>query len=981
MKKWLTISGLISAAFISRLDASGMYEYVELKELIRPDGPAEKTSISGIPFQVWNAGKADFSLAEAGWPEWEKDSGSYYEKYDGGAEAGDLRMPFVKVPKADYVAAHLLGYAVDDPNTSPGITLRAGRRVGGNGKDSQVLIRDFAGEFPRRKEGDTALHVVRIPFTEAFAQDVEGDEMDIELTKEIRLARRAPDPCRFRWRPLGLPSGVRLAAMTLERSPIQMHVRGSESGNLFGTSATPRFLVTLHNISEKAQDYTLVISSGDFRKSIAGQLPAGGGKEESIELSGMQPGWHPLAITLRSASGEIRRNTAFAVIEDALRAGREDSPFGTSSGLSGIHFTPLDGAKSATLLAKLGLRYVNSKGGDVPYEERQKSGLRQGHEFTVKLHHNRDQIQAYRERLKADPDLLPDLLMFHEEALSARHATRVPDLFVDRPPFKLNAEEEEVFRRMSEVVANTAPLFREKFPEISINLGNGNPALREEFYRQGISEKFFDAAGNESPSFGRPPETQPPDPVGNNSSLWMDRQMLDHYGYSDKKITQSWEVSYPGTNPGNLNLQTHADYTVRHKLHSAAWGVPQIKGGALYDFGNSYQYGNWGQIGLFTSRPHPAPKPAAVAIAAMTLALDGAQYKDFIDTGSESAYLLRFETGDGRKTFPFWVIRGQRNFQIRITPAVKRAAWIDANGARHEIEIRNGQITLNASASPAYLLLPVEADIQSVTLGDPHYPDSEPKGKITPLASLSSLEGWKIETQRNPLLEFYNPMTPRRKGDFTFEPGKNGALQITPRPISGGKPTMPMYAELAAEQEIPLPGMPVEIGLWVDGNSSWGRIIFELEDQSGQQWISIGARARKGGSDWMADWIGQAGAKGYEPGENADWNTDDAWGLSRINFDGWRYLSFPLPGQYPGEGYHWPANSQWKWDKDGIVHYPLKLKKLIVELPEKTLHLTRYAPAGRPEIRIRNLVSVERDNNAPKLESNEYVEQMQINLR
>ncbi len=93
----------------------------------------------------------------------------------------------------------------------------------------------------------------------------------------------------------------------------------------------------------------------------------------------------------------------------------------------------------------------------------------------------------------------------------------------------------------------------------------------------------------------------------------------------------------------------------------------------------------------------------------------------------------------------------------------------------------------------------------------------------------------------------------------------------------------------------------------------------------------------------------------------SDWNTEDAWGLSRINFDGWRYVAFPLPGNYPGEHYGWPANSQWRWDKDGVVHYPLTLKKLVVELNEKVLHLKTFAPVPRPEIYLRGLLCAQGD--------------------
>ena len=89
-----------------------------------------------------------------------------------------------------------------------------------------------------------------------------------------------------------------------------------------------------------------------------------------------------------------------------------------------------------------------------------------------------------------------------------------------------------------------------------------------------------------------------------------------------------------------------------------------------------------------------------------------------------------------------------------------------------------------------------------------------------------------------------------------------------------------------------------------------------------------------------------------------DWNSDDAWGRSYLNFDGWRLLKFPLPGQYPGEGYHWPMNSQWRFSGDGVVHYPLRFKRLVVTVPEKVLYGTRYAPPRQYEIRLRDLVAM-----------------------
>ena len=89
-----------------------------------------------------------------------------------------------------------------------------------------------------------------------------------------------------------------------------------------------------------------------------------------------------------------------------------------------------------------------------------------------------------------------------------------------------------------------------------------------------------------------------------------------------------------------------------------------------------------------------------------------------------------------------------------------------------------------------------------------------------------------------------------------------------------------------------------------------------------------------------------------------DWNSDDAWGRGSINFDGWRLVRFPLPGQYPGEGYHWPMNSQWRWSGDGVVHYPLKFKRLVITMPEKVLYGTQYLAPPRHDIQIRDLITL-----------------------
>jgi len=946
----------------------------------------EKVVVEGVPFELWDRGQSQVSLAKAHWLDWKRDPSSYGQAYDAGAYyIGDPYTPIVQVPRADYCAAYVLAEADEDDSTTNELTLRVGRRMKGASSKSQVFRKDFSATIPRTKktiETDKRLCVIRIPFTEALAQDIVDGILDIEMTKEIRLARRSPDPNRFQWVPLGRTSSVHIAGLTLERSPIQMELRSSAGGNLFEQPAEPEFSVILKNITREPQKYFLTVKTGvSPESSLRGEIGPGQSVRESIRLSGVSLGYVKLSAILLGGKGDhlLTRRTSFGVLPPNQRHFVSEGSVGTGDMNSG-HFTPCDPEVIGDLYRKLGLTY----GMDFASAEiRKRAGVRIGREFSVTTKRWTNSLAAYAQRLQESPDLLPHLMIFHEDAISAQHATRTPDFFHDRPPYVLNPEEQKRFTLLQEVALSTGKRFREKHPEMKISLGNGPMVVREELYRHGFPADLFDSGGNENPAFSRLPETQPPDPIGNNSSLWMDRQLLDAYGYREKSVNQCHETIYPSTNPGNLSLETQAKYLIRHILHSMAWRIPQIRAGTLLDAGDSYYHSNWGGIGLFERAPEKAPKPVAISLATLTRVLDGAHYEDFLETGSDSAYLMSFSKKDGATVSPFWVVRGRRDFSLLLDGASK-ARIVEANGLEKEVPVLQGTIRLDASPEPAYLILPKGGRVASVVLGLSKYED-QPVGRISKIDSLLSLEKWKVVPERSPELEMYNPLTPRRKGDFEFSivskiDGEGPALRVSPKPVKEGKSVMPMYAELAFKKRMELPGKPAEIGLWVNGNSSWSRVIFSLRDASGQRWVSIGAAA-KGASEWMGDWLTPDLLKNYKPGKIADFNTDDPFGLSRINFDGWRYLGFPLPGQYPGEGYHWPANSQWFSDGDGVVHYPLLIEKLIIEIPEKTLHLNRYAAVARPEIYLRNLVSVERDMDVPKKVPGDYVEAQQVSSR
>ena len=924
--------------------------------------------VGAIPFEMTLGEKNLLSLKQAGWPDATRDPSSYYEKYDAGPPIlHDPRLPFLRVPLADYAAVHVLAVADDNAALTSAFTVQAGRY----GYAGQVVQYDFFGQVPRPAEpnkkvkpldtpGGKLFHV-RVPIDLAFAQDLDRF-LEIMLTKEIRLARRQPDPCRFRYRPLGLPSGVRIAALTLEKSPLQMHVGSGVSGHAFEEPGAPTFQVKLHNILPAAQAFTLQAQAkhldGTLTKADhAGKIEPGKNETITLKVPTKKRGYHDLAIVL-SIPGKpamLQRRTSFALLPQDTRKFRHLSPFGTWD-FCGGHFTSDDPDEVGPLYVKLGLRYGMFS---FPAEARKKYGIVGGSEPVI----TSGGVATYEKFRAKNPDAPPIALLFHEHAISGKHVTRTPDAFHDLPPYKLDEAEQKRFQTMWDEAVTSAKGLRAKYPEAHIRLGNGALPTREEFYRKKFPAELFDSAGNESASFGRPPEAQPPDWIANNASVWMDRQLLDAYGYKDKAVSQCYEICYPACNPGNVPLRTQADYFVRHALHALAWGIKEFRPGCISDMGNSYYYSNWGATGFCNKKPELNVKPSFVSFATMTRVLDGAKFVRVVPLESPSLYAMEFALPDNGRAFALWTLRGKRPLQIQLDGA----GWKQTDDQANETILASKKGTYQVTLSPAPIYLVGQGKWLDAKAGAPVY-DDHPAGEATVVSPLATLNDWTVDPNRDPDLEYYNFMTARRKGTFAFEPvakldGKDNVLSVKPLPIKHGKDTMPMYGVLVHKKGITLAPQgkpadafqPTEIGLWIHGNAGWGRVIFDLTDASGQQWISFGAKNRGDPTDWLADWLPKEQfAKWKNPGQ-ADWNTEDVFGTSRINFDGWRYVAFPLPGNYPGEKYPWPANSQWRWDKDGIVHYPLTLKRLIIELPEKVLHVQTFAPPPRPEIYLRDL--------------------------
>jgi hypothetical protein len=979
-------------------------------------------SSSGVPYTLLSGKQNMLNMKAATWIDGPLNQSTYYEGYDNGSPVmNDPRMPMLRVPVADYTGAHVLAYAVDEEGTTPVLTMRAGSYdVRG-----QTLQHDFAVRVDKKsqitgKESDVLdtslgkLKDVFIPFTSAFAQDlVTRPTMEIELTKEVRLARRTPDPNRFRYRPIGLPSGVRIAAITLEKSPLQIKVSTGVPGNLYELPLKPKFSIRLENVTKEDQTYDITVRTrhldGDEATltsaqlpTLKGYVPAGQTKTIDVEPGYTKLGYYDIAfdIDMPGVQRKLVRRTTFGVIPPNTRKHVATSPFGTWD-FTGGHYSSSDPDQVGPLYVKAGIRYgmFNFK-----LEDRQRYGVLCGHEprmgspaqslpdpkdknKTIEIAESFTKaIDLYFEK---HPDTIKKVgLILHENSISGPHVMRVPDVFTDRvykfiPNENPMLDEKHVFERLLKNCIDGARAIKAKYPDIHLRLGNGPLPTKEELLRAKFPAELFDSLGNESGTFGRAPEAQPPDYVAFGASIWMDRQMLDVYGYKEKPVTQCYEICYPNTNPGNLLPETQADYFVRHAMHSLIWGVPEIRMGCISDVGNSYRFSNWGASGICYKMPELSIKPSYIAWSTMTRMLDGAKLPRSLETGSESVYAMEFERQEP-STFVscVWSLSPGRQVEFEFTDK-SPGTIIDAQGNKPEsaIKYEDGKLVLTLGPRPFFML--GNTRIKSVRTLAPSVPLVKPEGAIqvvVPAPSPSTLAVFKPVEERDAELEVYNFMTPRRKGDFELSVAKatgaipagaagDHAIKVTPKSLGAVKPTlaMPMYTTYHLAKPVELKGEPTSMAIAVKGNSGWGRIIFELKDASGQTWRHLGAPQARGEiSPWLLDWMPKEmlaskedGTK--EPVKMADWNTDDVWGASRIKFDGWKYLEVPLPGTFQGDyRMYWPTNSQWKYDKDGIMHYPLTVTGITVEIPEKVLKLNRYEPVADASFQFGEILAVTR---------------------
>ena len=931
---------------------------------------AAAQTINGVPFHV--AGDGD--EIDVGVSRWlgektgpEEFVDAYYTRSSFDSRPEDILLA---APTDDYCCAHVLCVVDPDPGKTPVLTLRLTRFLvdcydsGGRGEaiaDSSVRLVQTGGRWPegcqpigtvkvKTAQGEASLPLlhVTIPVKSGHIQDVLDEKgfvfsrstqsLDLELTKELHPIATT-NHSTYSTKPLGKPSGVCVYALTLERSPVKVRLRSRQPGNVFYASENPAFYIVMENRGDVPFQGKLSWRITDFygqstlgEKDVAVPAPADDRPHEAcVELGLAKWGWHRAELWLHDRNGRLiwEHPTSFAILPpDTRRAGRE-SPYGTWW-FRASHVGTESLEEIGPLLRRAGFRHVCPGGQGPDGETLGKYGL------SLAMYPNfvgaGDRAPALLDAAVAKHPGVGWALVFHESGFGEQLA--YPPEFLGREPPKLTEKQQTSFKKQWDKAIAYSKYCREKHPGLKLIVGNGSLPFLVEFMRQGYPREYVDAFGDESLQQLVMPEAPP----GAHQSIFWQRQYAKLYKY-DVPDTSCYEWRGRPTTPGNLTEMEQAQLYARDVLQGLAYRMRHVNPGEIHDAGDAYYYSRWGSGGLCHRYPALNPKISYVALATLTRELDGAVLERILNTGSPSIFALEFTQGAGL-VYALWLPRGQRDVVTTFADDTS-FSLTDMNGNARELKTAGRRAEIAVFASPTYLKTRVAI---TGLRGGPTRCEPPPEN-LAVVDSLTDPNNWEIVKQGDKELDNCHFEFPRRVGKIDVavvsDSERQRALQLTLQPQGDVPWPVTRYLVLKARSGIAVPRAPTAIGVWVKGNSCWGRVFWEFEDAKGEVFTSIGAPC-----------------DGWSVG---DWKC-----RTFINFDGWNYLSVKLPFKY-SSGFYGPPQCNWTCrGGDGVVNYPIRFTRLIVELRDRVAYLTDAVEVPDRVVRLRDL-SATYDSEQPEV--------------
>ncbi len=872
------------------------------------------------------------------------------------------------IPNRPYSRMWVLAASDGRDGSVPMFTARFYRHGAGFTFDAEAKVPTLGGEAEptikpvpvKLSNGDNAnLWLIPLDFDPtALASEMrEQPYMSLELTKKVLPYRTYPDPANYNWFQGGLPSGVHILAMTLEHAPVQLISSGNRDGNVYVSPEEPVWQVKLSSLTDKQADadIKLTITSPDgvnqtiSRKAI---IPARGYVTADIPIDTATFGLHHIAteVTLSGAVENVFKQvgTFVQLPVDRRIASRANTHWGLWTWV-GTHGTNPDIEENMYLNLAAGAHFQGTRKQRVDRRTWDISTPPKHIMYGPAPYSLEDEIdpakrEAFKEEtgkkvakmLEEDPTI-PSFSIFTETAIS-------PAITYGIPPEYTGESEEELwddaakkrFDAMWETAMAACEGIREHAPEAKIALGWCEAAFTVPFMKRGFPAELFDMIGIDTPVFERTPEMPVREIAANR--VWMLKQAMHRYGYEDKPVIHT-ESYYPSSHELALGHRGSANHMVRLAVLSLALESDILANCfTLHDCSNYWGSQHYGCIGLIGRAPEWNPKVAYPAFATMTTMIDREQYDGFIPTGSMTTYCVRFKSG-GRYTYCLWTVRGERDINVTFA-ADNGPLLITESGVQKPLTLKENTAELTVTETPVWIR--TDRAIQSVEVGKARYPEAEP-GYITELPDpyvrpLDSLEKpWNYKPGKYESYDENHWAAPRFPGPVSMEVveskerGQN-VWQLDMAKPDVERPLVAWYGVFEPERPVAIPGRARAVGVWANGSSNWGRIVYEIVDAKGETWQSVGKKD--------------------------DWNCDDIHTWSYFNFDGWRYLEFPLPSHEPGDNYRDHDTVWWNFDGDGVVDLPVSLSKIIVEARTHHVYVDELQEITDRSVQLSDLIAV-----------------------
>lgn len=966
--------------------------------------PADKpVVVDGVPFVLPTAderGRTHIDLKPS-WLPCGLAEGSWDPAYGDlarwrGATARDPGRIQFRVPNGQYSKVHLLAAFSGEPDTTPIVTAQffrdhAGHPVNFAGKVPPFDKLSLSGlPLPLAGGARGNLHLVTIPLspngTAAFSDQ---PYLEFELTKEVQIYRAFPDPTYYSMHGAGLPSGVHVFGVTLERPAVEVDFQPDQVAHIWTAPAQPGYTAKVKNRTTEIQqvDLWLTTKSHDgAEETLESQifpLPAGAEKTVKLPLHLKRYGYHAVELKIRSEPAERdnrvvqertqTRSLAF-LHPDTRERGNWEEGKGPIFGMwdwNGGHQT-ISGVDRLRVLAALGMESSMGSFAQLPAEDQKflESIGAKSFFLAYQLAMNKTTLggkewdpkqpaemqEALIKWLKTQPYTKPSKInepelavFFAEPLLGPISYMSLPEYYGD-PPYQMTADEKAAYQKYLDQFVIAATAIKKEWPNAKCLLPWGIPTFPVPFLRESKEAvALMDGPAIDQVLFERMPEMQLHQ-VTFSSAMW---QLRQEWLKTAKPWPKLITIEGPGTSParpGAVTAQEEADHTVRAVLVLASYNTTRFLGWP----GASHCAGYWGEqhygSGLCEPLPLLNPRPVYSAYATMTRQLNRMNFIKVVPTPSNTVFCMQFKHyKTGEILHVLWTLRGKRPVFLDV-PGQAAVKVFDSMDNSVSVQAKDGKATFTLGTSPVYVR-GLTGDM-AMTLGTPDHADAKPGPQAVPLADLGD-GSWQLSAERDLDYEDNHLEFIRRfPGQFALHPatgpdgtGKAVAVRLEKQPKE--RRTMPFYTTLVPSKPVVIAGKASHLGLWVKAASDWGRVVYCLKDARGERWLSIGKKN--------------------------EWNVDDTHNWSAFNYDGWRYLTFELPANAPYDLYREPGTSFWgnfppraagegkgtraEGASDMVVDLPLTLEKIIVERRTHVIHATEQLPAAPDDVLLGGLLA------------------------